>query len=326
MSLSLTTLPHRFYRLLGIERRRRPRRRHPVTLAQSRIYILPTAAGLGYASLVLLLLVGATNYASGPLFMLTFLLAATGFTSLFHCYRNLAGLTFLPGPGSRCFAGQAALCSIQADNPSDRPRAALEIGLGHRPSSVSTTIRPGRSTIDLTVPTERRGRLPMPALTVATRYPLGLFRAWSHIHIDAEIIVYPKPLDIDRPPPAYHDGHPDAPRPGGDGQDDFVGHRDHQPTDSPRHVDWKAVARGRPMMTKLFAANGEETVLIDWDAADGDVERRLGQLCRWLLMAEAGSRDYALRLPGQTLPAARGEAHKHRCLTALAVYDDPERR
>ena len=324
MSISLTAVPHRIYRLLRIERRRGSRRDRPVTLAQSRIFILPTRSGLGLGLVVLLLLTGATNYASSPLFMMAFLIASTAFVSLFHCYRNLAGLSFLPGHGGHCFAGQDAVFTVQAENPSGRPRTAIDIRLGEHDCPGPFEIPPGTSPIALTLPTERRGRLAMPVLTVASRYPFGLFRAWSRIRLETDCIVYPRPADVGPPPPWGRSDEAAVHGSDSGGQDDFIGYRDHHPTDSPRHVDWKAVARGRPMMIKLFASAVEETLTVDWQAARGGTEERLERLCRWLLTAEAGSRRYALRLPGRTIGAARGEAHKHRCLAALALHGESE--
>ena len=39
--------------------------------------------------------------------------------------------------------------------------------------------------------------------------------------------------------------------------DDFAGVRAYVPGESQRHIDWRAVARGQPLMTKQFAAEAE---------------------------------------------------------------------
>ncbi len=321
MSFTITSLPHRLYRLLHIERRRQPRRARPVTLAQSRIFILPSRSGWGFSGLVLALLIGATNFANSGLFMLTFLLTGILLVTMFHTYRNMSALTFHPGHGSHCFCGEDARFSLQIENPSAEPRHDLEFSLpGQVDGHSGVTADKGHSELVLRLRSERRGRLTMPVLTITSRYPLGLFRAWSRVQLDTECIVYPRPSSDGPAPPRNH-GDNDAEGISNSGQDDFIGYRDYQETDSPRHVDWKAVARGRPMMTKLFSSAGDDELLLDWHSlpADDD-EQRLSQLCRWILLAEAGSQRYALQLPGQHIAASRGEAHKHRCLTALAVY------
>jgi uncharacterized protein (DUF58 family) len=65
--------------------------------------------------------------------------------------------------------------------------------------------------------------------------------------------------------------------------------------------------------------------VLDWDALPGlDGEARLSQLARWVLLAERGTASYGLRIPGKEIAPARGEAHSHECLRALAVFDLPE--
>ena len=46
----------------------------------------------------------------------------------------------------------------------------------------------------------------------------------------------------------------------------------------------------------------------------------LNLLAAWVLQADKLDQDYGLRLPGgQDIPPANGEAHKRRCLEALAL-------
>jgi uncharacterized protein (DUF58 family) len=51
-----------------------------------------------------------------------------------------------------------------------------------------------------------------------------------------------------------------------------------------------------------------------------DAERQLSRLCAWVLQAERLGLDYGLRLGAVTLGPDQGEAHKQRCLEALARY------
>jgi len=103
--------------------------------------------------------------------------------------------------------------------------------------------------------------------------------------------------------------------------DDFIGVREYQAGDSPRHVDWKAAARGQGMQTKRFGGDARSIIWLDWDALEGiDTEMRLSQLCRWVIDAEDDGMIYGLRLPGQEIKPASGEIHRHLCLEALALF------
>ncbi|MBI1194493.1 MAG: DUF58 domain-containing protein [Gammaproteobacteria bacterium] len=323
MSFSLTSLPHWFHRRLNIDRRARSRL-EPVTLAQSRIFILPTRNGMALLMLLLGMVVAATNFDSSELFLLIFMLLGTFLVTMVHTYRNLAGLRFHPGHEEQVFSGEPAVHSLQVENPFRTPRKAVAFELGEGTEQVYDIPADDKTLIKLREGTRKRGRHDMPALTISTRYPMGWFRAWSHVRLIGSCLVYPRP-SIDPPAPSAARGRPseDQGEVAQAGQDDFNGHRRYQITDSPRHVDWKAEARGRERLTKLFASHEQEELWLDWHQLQGlDTETRLSHLCRWVLDAESGSRSYGLALPGLTLEPARGDAHKHRCLKALALYGE----
>ena len=48
-------------------------------------------------------------------------------------------------------------------------------------------------------------------------------------------------------------------------------------------------------------------------------EHKLSRLCAWVVNADKQNVDYGLRLPGLEIKPGRGEAHKKRCLEALAL-------
>jgi len=51
------------------------------------------------------------------------------------------------------------------------------------------------------------------------------------------------------------------------------------------------------------------------------VETRLSILAHWVLQAEEFGQGYGLRLPGVRIAPDRGEAHRARCLEALALFE-----
>jgi uncharacterized protein (DUF58 family) len=169
--------------------------------------------------------------------------------------------------------------------------------------------------------TEVRGWLQLERVTMETRFPLGLIRAWSYVQPDMRALVYPKP---DRSPlPATHPvAESGEAQTAGSGTDDFAGLRPYQPGDSPRHIAWKAAARDDSLLTKTFAGRASSELWFDWDElpADLHVEARLSRLARWVLLAEEQGLRYGLKLPGTTVPLGEGLAHRDSCLKELALY------
>lgn len=288
-----------------------------VTLTGRRIFILPTPLGISFALVVLLMLAGAINYNNSLVFALTFLLTGLGLVSMLHCYRNLAGLQLAVTASEPAFAGQAVHFQLRLQSPA---QARLSIRLSSADHGTEV-LRVDVSPITVWLPrgSRRRGRQTLGKLVVATRYPLGLFHCWSNVDSQATALVYPKPLGADRPlPDAARRPHQDGDQ--GRGNDDFQGFRHYHPGDSPRHLNWKALAREQPPLTKTFGGDRVEELWLDWDRLDGDTELRLSQLCRWVLAADRNRACYGLRLPGREISLDSGDIQRQRCLTALAEF------
>lgn len=319
MQLSLGTLLHGLQRLLQIDRRR-DARDQPVELQRNRIFILPTRYGLLFALLGFVMLLGASNYNNSAGFLLTFLLLSVGLVSILHTYRNLAGLSFRAGRCPPVFCGDNAQYSVIVDNARGTTRYAL--GLLAEGEFQYHDIPPtGEHRLLIRAETKRRGYRRLGTMTVVSRFPLGLFRAWSIISLDTACLVYPRPA-------VQASLHEDPGSSGTDrqsashGDDDFLGYRDYQAGDSPRHIDWKAAARGQRLYTKQFAANEGDVLWLDWDACeDGNTEARLSRLCRAVLDCDQRGRCYGLRLPGVTIAPDSGADHRDACLQALALFE-----
>jgi uncharacterized protein (DUF58 family) len=102
--------------------------------------------------------------------------------------------------------------------------------------------------------------------------------------------------------------------------DDFVGVRSYQVGESLRHVDWKAVARGRPLSIKQFSGGDGRELWLDEESLSGlPLEARLSQLALWVVRAEKEEVAYAFRFGATTLQPGLGQEHARRALEALAV-------
>jgi uncharacterized protein (DUF58 family) len=294
-----------------------------VVLHRRRIYILPTRLGLVFAAMLLGMLLGSLNYANNLGLALTFLLGGLGLVAMHACHRNLQGLAIATAGTEPPHAGQAAGFRFGLSNPSVAPRIDIEAGVRHATPQVVTVPAEDGAQVTLELPTRRRGRLRLTRLEIATRYPFGLFRAWSVLHPEIDCLVYPAPAgNAPAPPPAPGpSGHQDAAR----GEDDFAGLKDYHPGDPPRRIAWKAHARGGELLVKEFAGAAAPARMFDLDAAPGrDLEERLGVLARWITDAHAAGEAFGLRLPGIDIPVEPGEAQRRRCLAALADFGHPE--
>jgi uncharacterized protein (DUF58 family) len=204
---------------------------------------------------------------------------------------------------------------VLLQNTHRQARRALVLGFG-RYETVSLNIPAGEQAmiaIPCLAPT--RGRLDPGYITLSTRYPLGLFHAWSYPHPPLSCLVYPKPFETPLPAPTAiaHTGQ----QYGDNGQEDFTGLRLRQPNDSPRHIAWKAVI-------KQFDGGAAEELWLDLALTpdESTLEARLSILAGWIIAAERTQTRYGLRLPGREFAPDQGRDHRDACLEALALYGE----
>jgi uncharacterized protein (DUF58 family) len=284
------------------------------------VYIWFTRYGGLFLAVLLVMLLGSMNYMSNLGHMLSFLLAGLTLVSLLHSWRNLMGLRLEGGRAEPVFAGQEALFQLQVANPRRYDRLALRFQTRAGTEATEDIPAGERRLVALRFPTSRRGELSLGRITLSSVFPLGLTRAWSHLDPGLSCLVYPAPIGSGPLPLRPATSHSDEGN-CGSGADDYVGSRPYRPGDSPHHLDWKALARERGLVSKQFGGDCAERVVLDWDELRGlDGETRLSLLCRFVLMAAEQGLIFQLRLPGNLLPEGRGEAHKHRCLAALARH------
>lgn len=299
----------------------------PIVLTQRRIFVLPTRPGLVFGAALLAMLVGAINYQLSLGFALTFLLAGLGHSAILHTFRNLARLEIEAGPTSAVFCGDPAHFVLRLINRRDTPRYALRLVADGVRCPVDRIEAQSSSNAEVILPTARRGWLRLPRLTLETRYPLGLIRAWSYLQPDMSVLVWPRPEPMPPPLPLGH-GNAGGITASAAGRDDFAGLRGYQPGDSPRHIAWKAAAGGGPLMTKHFSGMQAGNVVLRWDDLPPQMnsEARLSRLAAWVEHANAGAMVWRLELPGASLGPAEGIAHRNACLKALALFGAPQER
>jgi len=288
------------------------------------VYILPTRHGLVYGVALLLMLVGAINYDSNLGLLFTFLFIGIGAVSMLHTWRNLLDLELRMERPPPVFAGGSARFGALLGETQGRERPAIRLTVADQTTPPVDTPANDRAPCELTLPAPRRGEMPLGRLRISTVYPLGLLRAWAYAQPRVAVLVYPRPAE---PAPLRASPHYRSSDRGdrGVGADDFVGPRRYRPGDSPAHLDWKALARERGLVTRQFGGDRVEQLWLDWNDLRGlDTEARLSRLCRMVLDAAGEGLSYGLRLPGSSIDPAAGESHKHRCLAALARFGEGE--
>jgi uncharacterized protein (DUF58 family) len=257
-------------------------------------------------------------------YLLFFCTIGVFLVSIPHTLLNLSGLRVNVESVKPAFAGQEVAVPIELANASRRPRHGCVVsvpGTDDVGELVEEVPAGEAARVTLRFTAAARGEYEIAQVQLRSSYPLGFLAASRRLKTQQRYVVYPAPEgDAELPRGARSNRGARAESLISEG-DDYAGTRAYVPGESQRHIDWKAVARGQPLMTKQFTADVDDVLRLDFDAiAANGTEQRLSQLALWVIEAERAHRQYALGLPGTELPPSSGDAHYHRCLRALALF------
>jgi len=291
-----------------------------VTLNQKSIYILPTKAGFFLLGIVLLMMIGATNYQNNLAFVLTFLLIGLGLVTIVFTYKNLQGIQFSLNKPGEVFAGQSVPVAISLTSKANKKHFSIGVGFTNQEYVLTDVPESHFSKVLIKVQTAQRGWLKLPRIIVTSQFPFGWLRTWGYFGFAHKVLVYPKPIEpviLDR---QDHGQETDEGQKV-DGSEDLYGLRSYQQGEPLTRVDWKAYARERGLFVREMVNYQTSQLCFSWHDFPGVAdETRLSYLTYMVLDAASQNLNYSLELPGTIIPYGDGELHRNQCLNALALY------
>jgi uncharacterized protein (DUF58 family) len=291
------------------------------TLTQRNVYILPTAPGFMLGVTLLLLLIASINYQLNLGYLLTFLLTGSAVVGMHVCHGTLRGLSMnLTAPANQ-FAGASAVVSVNLQSARGSVRHGIGLAVRGSDQWVWTDVpAQGSATVHIAFKLDQRGLHRVPALTAETRFPLGTFRVWTVWRPAAQVLVYPAPEPF---PPPLPPGEPRAGTAIGAHEHaggEYDGVRAYRRGDPLKLVVWKKAAKADELVSRDASQMQRFELWLDRQrTGTAHTEQQLSRLCAWVLQAQELGLDYGLRLGALEIQPGRGEAHKKRCLEALAL-------
>ena len=286
--------------------------------------IYPTVGFAGLLFVLAAMWYAASSQNNTAVYLLFFALTAVFLVSIPHTLVNLAGVTVTLESVPPAFVGQEVSLPLEIMNDSRATRHGIELSLsGSDKERQRIDYIPAHKAARITLrfPARERGEHQVETLCLTSAYPLGFIRFLKKVSSSQTYVVYPKPAGDARLPSSVVDKRDGRPLTELGEGDDFAGIRGYIHGESQRHIDWRAAARGQPLMTKQFTAEAEGIVYFDFSALRStDVEERLSQLALWVIEAERARRPYGLRLPCVEIQPAAGQVHFHQCMRALSVF------
>lgn len=294
-------------------------------LNRKNLFIFPSAFGLIFLVVVLVIWLLGTNYQNNLILALAFFMIGLLVVTILHTFQNLNRLELEYVGETEVFAG--GLAKVRLAVKSHRKRNvchSVHLYWQHERDMTLTFDLASDAIHEILMPIQstKRGMLRLPRLGISTSFPFGLIRCWSWLNLDVSILVYPKPLP-GLLKQGEIEGDEDSLQTVAKKGQDFGSLREYDPSDGLRNVYWKALARGQGLLVKEFEQQLSQDVWIDFDAVlAADLETKLSIMCFWVQEYEQKNMIFGLRLPNTSIPPGAGATHIKKCLSALAIFGD----
>jgi uncharacterized protein (DUF58 family) len=294
----------------------------PLRLGSRRIYILPTRTGIAAAVLLFIMFLAGVNYENSLALLLCFLLGGFALVTMYECHSTLSGLEITSAHAGAAFADGHGELLLGFQNASSAARRSLRLRITEATPKSFDLAPHSACVVRVRYRALARGRQRIDRVQLSSDAPLGLFRAWTWLHLPLEALIYPAPVRLRAlPPPVGRPQRSERERRLG-GEEEWAWLRPFRDSDPPRRVAWKAYARGAPLMVAHYdAPAGARRELGLRPLRDLPLESALSQLADWVLECERRGESYALELPGRSIPTGHGVAQRRHCLEALALYE-----
>ena len=252
-------------------------RRTPLRWFSYRMEYRLTREGWIYIAGIVLVSLAAINTGNNLLFLILACLISSILMSGVLSSVTLAGVEMRLSLPEHIFAGQSVRASLDLRNekltlPSFSLRVEGVARKGQPDAAILSTpvyfpYIPRRQSVKQSVPLffPKRGAYRQEAFRIVTRFPFGFLQKARRLDLLSEALVYPS---IEATPeflellPGIQGAIESVTK--GRGQDLYA-LRDYLPTDSARHIHWKASARSGSLMVREFAREDDCRVLLVFD-------------------------------------------------------------
>lgn len=264
----------------------------------------------------------AIGFANNLIYLLTFLLISISVTAMVLANQNIAQLKIVKVRFPESFAEEPSdiQVSLESQN-SARTLWELEFRVNGKDIPIDKkALLNGSLEVLLSWIPAKRGWQKIPKVSVKSRYPFGLFRAWQRYRAQEDVLVF-----------AARKGTSNWPL-GNGGESDpssvgvFKEHREYQSSDSWRRIDWKVSARRQEVFIKTYEEDEDRILNFHWVQTRGlqETEERISQLALWIDLAYRRELQYSLFVGVHKIPVGSGREHYLKCQTLLATIEESD--
>lgn len=289
-------------------------------LTQNRIYIVPTRHGIFLLLSLFAMLLACINYQLNLGYAVVFLIASIAIGAMARTHNTLKDLHITLGELTAQAANTPIKIPFVFSHTDQNPR--LGITLRYEKNETALPAMSEQTSFDFMLAPAPRGVYMLSPLTLETRYPLGLWRAWSVLRCDAVLQIYPQAIagEVIQTPEA--DENLNAAAQAINTSSEASASLSHSQASSEANlktIDWRALARDK-LAEKVFDTESQNTARFTLSAPPHlPREQALSHLTAAVLAYSEAQQSFGLNLAPQRIAISQGAAHTAQCLRALAA-------
>lgn len=317
------------------------------------IFILPSGFGWSFIILSLCLFLLGTNYQNNLMLLLSYLCLSIMLLTLFYTHQNFARLALKALPPtsfhcnqngeiqlqviphvnaqSKCCNGTLFIKWLTVVRHTDTQLEYLSNGRhasapqqSYNFSLIGNSKREQIQTLNVPLQISRRGQFTLGRMTIACDFPLGLYKCWTHLDFDQQVVVYAKPQEG----PITIDKLPNADEPDSVSEiidptsnEDFYALNDYEIGQPLNRVSWKHVAKNGNWVSKSFTSLQSDSFVLSVPSSE-DAETAVSALTQATISWTSTNRVFGIQYKGLNIAPAQGAKHMGECLRALACFND----
>ena len=320
-------------------------------LSLNSIFILPSGFGWSFIILSLCLFLLGTNYQNNLMLLLSYMCLSIMLLTLFYTHQNFARLALkaIPPDSFHCnLDGEIQLQVIPhkntptkacngilsvewlnvmraADTHTQTTSEGNKTAFLERSFSFTLNKQPGshkeqKQSLRVPLQIPKRGQFTLGRMTIACDFPLGLYKCWTHLDFDQQIIVYAKseegPITIDKVA-STDESESVSESSDPNSNEDFYALKDYEIGQPLNRVSWKHVAKNGNWVSKSFTSLQSDSYILSIPR-DTDLETAVSALTHSIIYWTRANREFGIQYRGVNIASNHGTKHMHESLSALA--------
>lgn len=295
-------------------------------LKDHRVYIVPSKNGLIYLFTSIMVLLLGVIYSNNTALLISFLLISLFLLHMFFTNFNLAGLRIRNLSIKDSYLGETFNLNMQIENSTRSEFHSLHLDL-HFTDKESLTVKiptisaQEHSRIEVPFRLDKRGVFSLSKVTLWTRFPMGLFYAWSPVSFQVEFCAYPKALGV-----SLHDQLIvktfDEESLEVQKQDigDFHEHSKYVSGSPLKNIDWKVFAKTEKLYLKNYSQGDIKYYRFQLNPAK-NIEQELSQLSLWIRDISKTHNMWSLQIENTEIGPGNGDHFFKLTMKELAAYE-----